>query len=342
MQGVSGNAESLPQAGPAETQAQAGNQAAQEQALRIHHSRPTVFEGAVLEPGSGNERRYNEDPAMPAKHSTPSEYKDRLAVKNDLIAELNRDGAAGGGQGVMRTAPITEDEINFVRQTEAEKRLEEFDAYVQTLIDPRKPGNLQWLMEVYPDFVERRVKQIHDDHQYAMKNALIDGFGVNSFNDLFFKYNVDQGIIGGPMLRREENAAQFYQPGSMSFIPSAHDRPALPYSSAASYGHAPRPYANYLRVPHRMGGDKRGFIQQILTGQLVPALDQTRTMANRDGSGQVMNHVRGRRAAGFNQANIPATEAAAAERIQAAARPRFVGGGRLGGGMDARLADPLG
>ena len=87
MQGVSGNAESLPQAGPAETQAQAGNQAAQEQALRIQHSRPTVFEGAVIEPE--NLRRYNEDPAMPAKYSTPSEYKDRLAVKNDLIAELN-------------------------------------------------------------------------------------------------------------------------------------------------------------------------------------------------------------------------------------------------------------
>ena len=192
----------------------------------------------------------------------------------------------------MRTAPITEDEINFVRQTEAEKRLEEFDAYVQTLIDPRKPGNLQWLMEVYPDFVERRVKQIHDDHQYAMKNALIDGFGVNSFNDLFFKYNVDQGIIGGPMLRREENAQDYYQPGSMSFIPSEDDRPAFPYSSA-SYGHAPKPADFSLRVPHRMGGDKRSFIRQVLTGQLTPEILQSRVH-----TGQLENYIRGRSAAG--------------------------------------------
>ena len=228
---------------------------------------------------------------MPAKYSTPSEYKDRLAVKNEVIDEMNSRAGPGGG-GVIRTAPITDDEINFVRQTDAEKRLEEFDAYVQTLIDPRKPGNLQWLMEVYPDFVERRVKQIHDDHQYAMKNALIDGFGVNSFNDLFFKYNVDQGIIGGPMLKREETASNYYQAGSMSFIPKADDRPALPYSSA-TYGHAPDPYTNKLNVPHHMGGNRAGFIRQIFTGQVTPPIAQSNVHP-----GQFANWARGRESAG--------------------------------------------
>ena len=295
MQGVSGNAETLPQSGPATAQAQAGNNSAMEQSLRIEHSRPTVFQGPEIE--EGNLRRYNNDPAMPAKYSTPSEYKDRLAVKNEVIAEINANAnATTGAGGVMRTAPITEDEINFVRQTDAEKRLEEFDAYVQTLIDPRKPGNLQWLMEVYPDFVERRVKQIHDDHQYAMKNALIDGFGVNSFNDLFFKYNVDQGIIGGPMLKREEKPEDSYQPGSMSFIPSRDDRPALPYSSA-TYGHAPDPFTNKLNVPHRMGGslDRSAYLKQIFTGQFKTTDDIKQTEVH---SGQVANWDRGRSSAG--------------------------------------------
>jgi hypothetical protein len=264
-----------------------------EQGLRIEHSRPTVFAPPTLDDTDGSiVRRYNPDAAMPAKYSTPSEYKDRLAVKNELIDELNKNKTPGGGSGVMRTAPITDDEINFVRQTDAEKRLEEFDAYVQTLIDPHKPGNLQWLMEVYPDFVERRVKQIHDDHQYAMKNALIDGFGVNSFNDLFFKYNVDQGIIGGPMLKRTEDAANHYQPGTMSFLPSQDDRPALPYSSA-NYGHAPDPFTNKLNVPHRMGGNRAGFIRQVMTGQLTPTLYQSDTH-----KGQFENWMRGRQSNG--------------------------------------------
>jgi hypothetical protein len=267
-----------------------------EQGLRIEHSRPTVFGAPTLDANDQQvQRRYNPDPAMPAKYSTPSEYKDRLAVKNELIDELNNKGVPGSGGGVMRTAPITDDEINFVRQTDAETRLEEFDAYVQTLIDPRKPGNLQWLMEVYPDFVERRVTQIHDDHQYALKNALIDGFGVNSFNDLFFKYNVDQGIIGGPMLKREENASNSYQPGSMSFLPSNDDRPALPYSSA-SYGHAPNPYINKLNVPHKMGGDRGGFIRQVMTGQFDPKLDQTTVHR-----GQYDNWLQGRTSQGWDK-----------------------------------------
>ena len=140
-------------------------------------------------------------------------------------------------QTVQRTAPITEHEIDYVRQSKAEKDLEAFDAYVNTLIDPRKPGNLQWLLEVYPDFVYRRVKQIHDDHQYALKNSLIDGLGLNTFEDLFFKYNVDQGIIKGPMLRETRTAADSYTPGTMSFLNSnaAADRAALPYNSA-TYG----------------------------------------------------------------------------------------------------------
>ena len=100
MQGTSGNTESLPQAGPAETQANAGENAAREQGLRIAHSRPTVFEGAEVEPG--NRMRYNNEAALPAKYATPSEFKDKLDVKNKLIGAYQsdaRDPADGGAGG---------------------------------------------------------------------------------------------------------------------------------------------------------------------------------------------------------------------------------------------------
>jgi hypothetical protein len=116
---------------------------------------------------------------------------------------------------------------------------------------------------VYPDFVYRRVKQIHDDHQYALKNSLIDGLGLNTFEDLFFKYNVDQGIIKGPMLRRTSQASDSYTPGSMSFLNTnaAADRAALPYNSA-TYGNQPDQRSG-LNVPHRTDGSLQNLIRSL-------------------------------------------------------------------------------
>jgi hypothetical protein len=52
------------------------------------------------------------------------------------------------------------------------------------MIDPRQPGNLKWLMEIYPQFVDRRIKQVHTDYEFALRNQLIDSWGVNTFDDL--------------------------------------------------------------------------------------------------------------------------------------------------------------
>ena len=257
MQGIQGSVTQLDQVGPSSAQNDAASNAANEQSLRIQHSDPTVFDRPHL-PTAVDQGRYNTAAALPAKYSTPSEFKDHLNVKNEMIGAFNDMGTE-----VQRTAPITEQEIDYVRQSKAEKDLEAFDAYVNTLIDPRKPGNLQWLLEVYPDFVYRRVKQIHDDHQYALKNSLIDGLGLNTFEDLFFKYNVDQGIIKGPMLRRTRFASDSYTPGSMSFLNAnaAADRAALPYNSA-TYGNRPADSSG-LAMPHRTAGSMQNLIRSL-------------------------------------------------------------------------------
>ena len=294
MQGVSGSVTQLDRVGPQSAATDAAANAANEQALRIRHSDPTMFENPNL--AVADQLAYNNQPALPAKYSTPSEFKDHLAVKNELIDTMNDNLNIP----VQRTAPITESEIEYVRQTKAEKDLEAFDAYVNTLIDPRKPGNLQWLLEVYPDFVYRRVKQIHDDHQYALKNSLIDGLGLNTFDDLFFKYNVDQGIIQGPMLRRERDASDSYQPGTLSFLnqPSREDRIALPYTSA-SYGSVPQANSG-LNVPHRTGPQGlKGLIGSLWNPANPPVIGTNRlnddryqnTLTNRTPAPNVRNRA---------------------------------------------------
>ena len=108
------------------------------------------------------------------------------------------------------------------------------------MIDPRQPGNLKWLMEIYPQFVDRRIKQVHTDYEFALRNQLIDSWGVNTFDDLHFKYLVDQGKIEGPELRRnpDEFADDKYAAGFLSpakWLGAGDNRPMglrLPFASA--------------------------------------------------------------------------------------------------------------
>ena len=103
-------------------------------------------------------------------------------------------------KGVLRTDPITEQEVEYLKTMEEQAELADFDRYVQTLINPRKPGNMKFLMEIYPQFVERRIQQAHTDYSYAIRKQMIDQWGVNTFDDLHFLYLMDQGKVGGPAL----------------------------------------------------------------------------------------------------------------------------------------------
>ena len=71
-------------------------------------------------------------------------------------------------------------------------------------------------MEIYPDFVKRRLQQVHTDYEYALRNQMIDMWGMNTFDDLHFKYMVDQGKISGPELRRPVAHQDLYAPGLLS------------------------------------------------------------------------------------------------------------------------------
>ena len=71
-------------------------------------------------------------------------------------------------------------------------------------------------MEIYPQFVQRRLSQVHTDYEYALRNQLIDSWGVNTFDDLHFKYLVDQNKITGPELRRPNFADSDYAAGYLS------------------------------------------------------------------------------------------------------------------------------
>ena len=119
---------------------------------------------------------------------------------------------------------------------EEQAELADFDRYVQTLINPRKPGNMKFLMEIYPQFVERRIQQAHTDYSYAIRKQMIDQWGVNTFDDLHFLYLMDQGKVAGPALTTAgRDAGNKYKSGWLA--PGAYKRERttgirLPFASA--------------------------------------------------------------------------------------------------------------
>ena len=107
-------------------------------------------------------------------YSAPSALKETMVERDAIRAAAGQAAARTGDGGVLRTDPISETEVAYLKAMKDQAELKKFDEYVESFIDPRKPGNMKWLMEVYPDYVNRRLQQAHTDYEYALRNQMID------------------------------------------------------------------------------------------------------------------------------------------------------------------------
>ena len=164
---------------------------------------------------------YNNYDGLPVPYAAPSEQKEnfmlRSAVRDAAAAEVQKRADANKPPGLLRVDPITDEEVSYLKSMKDQAELAKFDDYVESFIDPRMPGNMKWLMEIYPDYVNRRLQQAHTDYEFALRNQMIDSWGINTFDDLHFKYMVDQGKILGPSLKQPVQAIDStYTPGWLS------------------------------------------------------------------------------------------------------------------------------
>ena len=188
--------------------------------------------------------------APPVPYDRASAQKERIELKQDVQEaariRASNDAAGGDGSAVVYNAGGLDEEMAYVKHMKDQAELAKFDDYVSSMIDPREPGNLQWLMEVYPSFVTRRLQQAHSEYEFALRKQMIDQWGVNTFDDLHFLYMCDQGKFGDmPLLTRRQTASpgDQYAPGFLG--PYMHKSKGtdgslmgLPFSSA-EYGKKP-------------------------------------------------------------------------------------------------------
>ena len=196
---------------------------------------------------NGMPSHYNVEPAPATKYTQDSAAKEHFRDKETIIAGINAAKAGGSGpDNVQRVVQVGEAEVELMREARRTAELANFDRYVYSLVDPRQPGSLKWLNEVYPEFVARRIEQVQTDYEFSLRNQLIDQWGINDFSDLKFKYMVDQGIIDGPMLKNKDATVSNYTPGYLAPWKFAHwlnteaeqGGLKLPFSSA-EYGKRP-------------------------------------------------------------------------------------------------------
>ena len=110
---------------------------------------------------------YNVEPAPPVKYTQDSAAKEHFRDKETIISGINAANAAaagGGDERVQRVVHVGEAEVELMREARRTAELAIFDRYVYSLVDPRQPGSLKWLNEVYPEFVARRIEQVQTDY----------------------------------------------------------------------------------------------------------------------------------------------------------------------------------
>ena len=223
---------------------------------RVHYVRPESGgpDAGYADGGHDNARmqmtgsdnvpaHYNRAFGAPVPYTGPSAEKEEMVMREEIRQAAGRSVGRGG---TVRTDPIHDSEVRYLKSMKEQADLAKFDDYVETFINPRQPGNMKWLMEVYPDYVTRRLQQAHTDYEFALRNQMIDSWGINTFDDLHFKYLVDQKKLNGPHLATDVEAVDgSYTPGRHSFFnfmdPNPDDTDGtmhLPFSSAR-YGDRP-------------------------------------------------------------------------------------------------------
>jgi hypothetical protein len=158
---------------------------------------------------------YNQHASYPKKFAIPTQQKERLQARQE-VRDMVPIPSTTAGAGVIRTDPITEEEVNYQMNMKSMLEFADFDAYCNTLFDPRKPGVLPEMMRLAPHLIDKPMQQVKTDYDFALRNQVIDMFGMQTPEDLEFKFMVDQGKLKGPRLVTERNAGDMYTSGPLS------------------------------------------------------------------------------------------------------------------------------
>ena len=174
---------------------------------------------------------YNMQGGYPVKYTGPTAQKERLMARQairDAVPKSQNDG-------VMRTDPITDEEVSYLQSMQDQIELADFDRWVGMKFNTRQPGQMKMLLDIYPEYVLRRLQQAKTDYDFSLRAQMISQWGINTFDDMHFQYLLDQGKIDGPRLARHKDIGSQYADGYLSpwkFANSQEGNLRAPFAAA--------------------------------------------------------------------------------------------------------------
>ena len=152
----------------------------------------------------------------PVKYTTDTPEKDYMVTRQNVRDGIQQaaDEAQIANPAVIRTDPITDQEVAYRKQMDDVGELARFEAYVRAGWGGR--DKMDMILKEYPQLIAREVDQINTDAKYALRCKLIDLYGCRDFDDIHFQYARDHGLITGPRLMSTTPIDSQYQGGVMS------------------------------------------------------------------------------------------------------------------------------
>lgn len=163
----------------------------------------------VDSPHWGNSTPY--DP-LPAQYAYPTKEREDFAYKQKLMRDplfnnISKSGAA------RINYQVTDQDVKVMQDAEAAKRMYEYHAYLDQHFDPRIPGQLNWIMEIEPDYIKYKMSALEQKFKTQERLERLRAFGVQDQEDMRTKYLLDTGQIPDPSNEELVGANQRYVPG---------------------------------------------------------------------------------------------------------------------------------
>jgi hypothetical protein len=162
------------------------------------YATPTYPAGDKYNIPTGAPDWLNQYPRGNVKFQVPNHEAEYMKNKNLIRANVP---STSGGTGALRTDPITDREVDYLRKQKDIAEYAKRDAYIGMFYNTQKPGETMQVLQNAPDHVKTRLAQVKAEFDFALQKRLIDEWGVNSPSDLEFRYMLDQGYISGPTLQ---------------------------------------------------------------------------------------------------------------------------------------------
>lgn len=148
---------------------------------------------------------------LPGVYARPTAARERFLMKQEL---KNNDDYAPKGDNQIQTWQSTEADIDVMMDLEQARRTFEYHTWIESLLDIKQPGNLRWIQENAPDFLQYKMNALNTALELIKREATIDALGIQSEEDLRFVFMKSMNMLrDGRSMENNRYVKGFFNPG---------------------------------------------------------------------------------------------------------------------------------